>query len=92
MRRCSAVGGPHLSCIFEVVLIATLALLAISELFQLIVLRFQYFREFENILEISVISLAVTGLVFQVIRSSFPRLHKVGGTNNNTIAVKNIRT
>ena len=57
---------PSLTCSFEAVLFASIILLLVQEILQAYALGLRrYVREFENILELIVIALAITGCALQ---------------------------
>ena len=64
--RCSAggeAGGSFVACSIEIILFSTICLLITQEVLQLFTLGFRaYLREFENLIEMMVIILAVTCL------------------------------
>lgn len=58
--------GPSFTCYVEAVLLSSCVILLVQELLQAYALGFRrYFKEFENILELQVIILALVGLFIQ---------------------------
>ena len=65
-KKCLAGGYPTVTCGLEMVLLISIVLLFIQELMQFYALGFrQYFREFENLVELAVLVLSSLGLAFQ---------------------------